>query len=124
GARRRRAPRTSQGHSAASEASLTHPCGRKGGEWSRRSSSYSPRRRRAPAASEPVRLGRSLVAGDRLTHPPSAGSRPCLTNPRDGGCASRAWPLRCQSSENGVRGRSPRQTPPEEEAASQPPPSL
>jgi hypothetical protein len=99
-----RARRRSQGHSAAGESSMTLHAAEKAGSWSRRSSSCSPRRHRAPAASEPARLGRSLGASDRLIHPPSVGSRPCLTNPCDGGCVRergrygarvrewRAWP--------------------------------
>jgi len=43
-----------------------------------------PEEARAPAASEPERLGSSFVAAERLTHPPSVGSRDCLTIPAMG----------------------------------------
>jgi len=43
-----------------------------------------PEEARAPAASELERLGTSFVAAGRLTHPPSVGSRACLTIPAMG----------------------------------------
>jgi len=63
----------------------TRPSRRQEGEErSRRSGPASPKEARAPAASEPERLRTSFVAAGRLTHPPSVGSRACLTIPAMG----------------------------------------
>jgi hypothetical protein len=55
-----------------------------------------PEEARAPAASELERLGTSFVAAGRLTHPPSAGSRACLTIPAMGDAGRWCAHLRCE----------------------------
>ena len=66
-----------------------HAAAATGERSGRKSSAAPPEETRAPAASEPASLGRTLAITARLTHPPFVGSRPRLTNPRNGGCQDR-----------------------------------